>query len=293
MIHVNKLVPEIYKDSRDFRVFLKLIDIIVNPIKYDIDNWTTLYDPLLCPDNFLPLLADLIGYRYDNNLSVLENRIIMHEFNSMIKNKGSEIGLKIAATLSMNAQLASDPSSKEYIHAVNQLQFLEIWYDYDSAVISIYYPHDLNKIRDLFKYVRPVGSFMRLINTEFPKPESDIAITTNASFTKRRFTDDDFDDNHINKLNINLSQIDRGDFTDKNNYTSVTVNDYTYTSDSIRELKELIIDGCKIGDPSYVSELDLDHDGRLTNDDLMYLRKLLLGIMTYDEITSHVNNNYS
>ena len=86
MIHIEKLVPEIYKESRDFRVFLKLLDIIINSSKYDIDNWTILYDPLLCPDRFLPLLADIIGYRYDNDLSVTENRIIMHEFNSMIKN---------------------------------------------------------------------------------------------------------------------------------------------------------------------------------------------------------------
>lgn len=285
MIHVNKLVPEIYRDSRDFRVFLKLIDIIINSSKYDIDNWTTLYDPKLCKDQFLPLLADLIGYRYDNSLSVMENRIIMSEFNSMIKNKGSEIGLKIAAALSMNAQLASDPTSEEYIRAVSQLQFLELFYDYETGVIRIYYPHDLKKIRDLFKYVRPVGSFLEFILTEFPEPESDLAIDTTAKITKRRFTDKDFDDNAINKLNINLGQINRGDSTDTNNhlhkmnnYTPITIGDYTYTVDSINELKS------KMLNDETDEHLDLDNDGKLTYNDIELLRKLLLGIVEYSDL---------
>lgn len=285
MVNVNKLVPEIYCESRDFRVFLKLLDIVINSCKYDIDNWTTLYDPLQCPENFLPLLADFIGYRYDNSLSVTENRVIMSEFNTMIKNKGSEIGLRLAAALSMNAQLASDPESKEYIRAVSQLQFLELFYDYDTGIIRIYYPRDLTKIRDIFKYVRPVGSFIELILTEFPEPESDIAISARATVTRRRFTDNNYDDNAINKFNINLAQINRGDSTDtnnymqiKNNYKSVTVNDYTYTIDTVNKLKELMIND------AYDKNLDLDKDGKLTYKDINLMRELLLGIIEISDI---------
>lgn len=285
MVNVNKLVPEIYRESRDFRVFLKLLDIVINSCKYDIDNWTTLYDPLQCPENFLPLLADFIGYRYDTSLSVTENRVIMSEFNTMIKNKGSEIGLRLAAALSMNAQLASDPMSKEYIRAVSQLQFLELFYNYDTGIIRIYYPRDLTKIRDIFKYVRPVGSFIELILTEFPEPESDIAISTRATVTRRRFTDNNYDDNAINKFNINLAQINRGDSTDtnnymqiKNNYKSVTVNDYTYTIDTVNKLKELMIND------AYDKNFDLDKDGKLTYKDINLMRELLLGIIEISDI---------
>lgn len=285
MVNVNKLVPEIYRESRDFRVFLKLLDIVINSCKYDIDNWTTLYDPLQCPENFLPLLADFIGYRYDTSLSVTENRVIMSEFNTMIKNKGSEIGLRLAAALSMNAQLASDPMSKEYIRAVSQLQFLELFYDYDTGIIRIYYPRDLTKIRDIFKYVRPVGSFIELILTEFPEPESDIAISARATVTRRRFTDNNYDDNAINKFNINLAQINRGDSTDtnnymqiKNNYKSVTVNDYTYTIDTVNKLKELMIND------AYDKNFDLDKDGKLTYKDINLMRELLLGIIEISDI---------
>lgn len=295
MVHIEKLVPEIYRDSRDFKVFLKLLDIVINSQKYDIDNWTTLYDPLLCIDKFLPLLSDIIGYRYDNTLSVTENRIIMNEFNSMIKNKGSEIGLKIATALSMNAQLASDPESKEYIHAVNQLQFLELYYDYETGIISICYPSDLKKIRDLFKYVRPVGSFIELINAEFPEPESDLAITTGYSYNRRRFTSPDFEGTTINKLQINLDQVERGDSSDRpinyiNNYRDVTVNGFTYTPSMIQTLRELVADGTNSSSPNFNANLDFDSDNKLTGRDLDYLRKLLLGIMTYSDIQNEVHS---
>lgn len=279
MIHINRLVPEIYRESRDFRVFLKLLDMIVNVQKYDIDNWTTLYDPMRCPEKFLPLLADMIGYRYDTGLSTMENRVIMSEFNSILKNKGSEVGLRLAAALSMNAQLANDPSSPEYIRAVSQLQFLEMFYDYETGIIRIYYPSDLKKIRDIFKYVRPVGSFIELIKTEFPEPSSDFAISARATISRRKFTDEDYDENAINKAQINLSQLNRGDSTDTNNhnqvmnnYRPITIKNVTYDVESLNILKAKMLSG------EYDKTFDINADGKLTYDDVDELRQLLLGL---------------
>lgn len=279
MIHINRLVPEIYRESRDFRVFLKLLDMIVNVQKYDIDNWTTLYDPMRCPEKFLPLLADMIGYRYDTGLSTMENRVIMSEFNSILKNKGSEVGLRLAAALSMNAQLANDPSSPEYIRAVSQLQFLEMFYDYETGIIRIYYPSDLKKIRDIFKYVRPVGSFIELIKTEFPEPSSDFAISARATISRRKFTDEDYDGNAINKAQINLSQLNRGDSTDTNNhnqvmnnYRPITIKNVTYDVESLNTLKAKMLSG------EYDKTFDINCDGVLSYDDVDELRQLLLGL---------------
>lgn len=286
MIRLERLVPEIYRDSRDFRVFLKLFSLIVDVQKHDIDNWTTLYDPMLCPDEFLPLLSDFIGYRYDSSLSVTENRVIMSEFNTVIKNKGSEIGLRLAAALSMNAQLASDPDSDEYIRAVSQLQFLELFYNPETGVIQIFYPRDLTKIRDIFKYVRPVGSFLELVLTEFPEPESDLALSARATVTRRRFTDVDYDDNAVNKLQINLGQINRGDGTDTNNNLKQKFNLYKevytpkgeYSITSLQRLKDLIIN-C-----DYDADLDLNHDGRLNQQDVDLMQQLLLGLVKFNEL---------
>lgn len=171
MIDLNNLVPDVYKTSRDFRVFLRLLELVISDIKYDIDNWLDLYSPLKCPMAFLPYLADLIGYNYNTQLSVKENRIIMSKFVNMIKNKGSDIGIRTAAALSLNAQLASDPSSKEYQEAVMLLQQLETYFDKDTGMITIYYPKDLKKVRDLLYYVRPVGTFIEYI----PSVMSDVS----------------------------------------------------------------------------------------------------------------------
>ncbi len=315
MIRINNLVPEIYRESRDFRVFLKLLDIVINTCKYDIDEWTSLYDPLTCKKEFLPLLADFLGYRYDNSLSVIENRIIMSEFNTMIKNKGSEIGLRLAAALSMNAQLMNDPTSEAYIKAVSQLQFLEMFYDYDRGIIRIYYSEDLSKVRDLFKYVRPVGSFLELIKTEFPEPESSLALGMTATINKRKFTAHDYTDNAINNLNINLAQINRGDTTDKNNF-GISMNNYKpiklseisndsqsprtiiYDANSLAYLKRVLRNKYKesgssdmIDESSYKYEyvaddniawLDLNCDGEIGEYEVNTLRKILLKLLPID-----------
>lgn len=170
LLDLNNLVPEVYRSSRDFKVFLKLLEYVVSSAKYDIDNWLDLYDPLKCPVRFLSYLADLIGYKYNTSLSVAENRIIMSKFVEMIKNKGSDIGIRMAAALSLNAQLASDPSSSDYQEAVNLLQQLETYYDKDTGVITIYYPKDLTKVRDLLYYVRPVGSFIEYVPAVMAQP---------------------------------------------------------------------------------------------------------------------------
>lgn len=170
LLDLNSLVPDVYKTSRDFKVFLRLLEYVASSAKYDIDNWLNLYNPLKCPVKFLGYLADLIGYKYNTSLSVAENRIIMSKFVEMIKNKGSDIGIRMAAALSLNAQLASDPSSAEYQEAVNLLQQLETYYDKDTGVITIYYPKDLDKVRDLLYYVRPVGSFIEYVPAVMSEP---------------------------------------------------------------------------------------------------------------------------
>ena len=61
-ITVENLVPDIYLESRDFKVFLKLIDMLKSCIEYDWNNWIKLYKPLECPEEFLVLLSDFLIY---------------------------------------------------------------------------------------------------------------------------------------------------------------------------------------------------------------------------------------
>ena len=69
ILDLNNLVPEVYRSSRDIKVFLRLLEYVMSSTKYDIDNWLDLYNPLKCPVKFLSYLADLIGYKYNTQLS--------------------------------------------------------------------------------------------------------------------------------------------------------------------------------------------------------------------------------
>lgn len=206
LLDLNDLTPEVYRSSRDFKVFLRLLEYVLSSVKYDIDNWLDLYDPIKCPARFLEYLADLIGYKYNTTISVAENRIIMSKFVEMLKNKGSDIGIRMAAALSLNAQLASDPTSAEYQEAVNLLQQLETYYDKDTGVITIYYPKDLAKVRDLLYYVRPVGSFIKYVPAVMSEPPgNNMGVYTSVDTVTHPY--DSEKSNKINHAQVGLSRV--------------------------------------------------------------------------------------
>ena len=90
-------LPEAYKESSDFRFFLKWFTEALGKIKYDTENLSDIYDPLRCPSNLLWALADTIGYKYDDRLPTSFNRLVLVYFMSMIRNKGSKNGVTLAA----------------------------------------------------------------------------------------------------------------------------------------------------------------------------------------------------
>ena len=148
-------VPEVYSDSRDYRVFLHMAEILSTVIKYNADHFPDLYDPANCPDNLLPYLASMVGYEYDYGLSVDDNRIIIKYFPFLIRNRGSEIGLKLAMSLSLNIHT----DINEYII----LDDIQIEYDYENGVITIYYPKNAEIRKYLLEVVRPIGMTIKMI----------------------------------------------------------------------------------------------------------------------------------
>ena len=90
-------VPDIYTDSQDFRFFLNWIATSLEKIHYDTENGLDLYDPLRCPANLLWMLADTMGFKYDDRLPTSFNRFVLVYFMSMIRNRGSKDGVTLAA----------------------------------------------------------------------------------------------------------------------------------------------------------------------------------------------------
>lgn len=95
-------VPEVYKDSQDFRFFLKWFNLSLEKIKYDHEHAEDLYDPLRCPEQLLWLLAFTMGYKYDDRLPPSYCRLVLIYFMSMIRLKGSKDGITLAAEVNLD-----------------------------------------------------------------------------------------------------------------------------------------------------------------------------------------------
>ena len=90
-------VPEAYKSSADFRTFLNWFSECLIRLQDDIENITDLIDPERCPKELLWLLAETMGYRYNEKVSPAYNRLVLLYFMSMIYNRGSRTGMVLAA----------------------------------------------------------------------------------------------------------------------------------------------------------------------------------------------------
>lgn len=157
MLESRKFVPEAYSESRDYQVFLKLLDLLIDAIKLDIDTFVNLINPDKCPNHMLSLLASYVGYKYDYNESYDTNRMIIKYFPYLIRNRGSEIGIRLATALSVN--------SVGKLNDIELLSMFRIEYKRKENKINIYvyYPRYLSKIRDLLEVVRPAGVLLELI----------------------------------------------------------------------------------------------------------------------------------
>lgn len=90
-------VPEIYKESYDFRFFLEWFHNSLTKLKYDIENMADLYDPLRVKRELLWMLGETMGFVYDDRLPAAFNRLVLIYFMSMIRLKGSKDGITLAA----------------------------------------------------------------------------------------------------------------------------------------------------------------------------------------------------
>lgn len=194
----NISLPEIYKESADFRFFCKWFEEALSKIKYDTENFLDLYDPLKCPEDLLWALADTMGYKYDDRLPASFNRLVLLYFMSMIRNRGSKDGVTLAAetnlaqfTILMRAQGYTDEygeshDGKEILY--NRLE------DTSIPVNSVYVtPHTPEGYIDVvyfstkipldacIEYVRPLGMF--LFQTAGVRFDARTKITIDARLT--------------------------------------------------------------------------------------------------------------
>ncbi len=159
-------VPQVYKEeSDDFRFFLKWFENCLSKVHYDTENTPDLYDPLRCPEWLIWMLADTMGFKYDDRLPMAFNRLVLIYFMSMIRNKGSKDGVTLAAEVNL-AQFNILNYGKEKDILNNRLEDTSIPVNSVSVTphtpegfIEVVYFSDKVPINACIEYVRPLGMY--------------------------------------------------------------------------------------------------------------------------------------
>ena len=226
LLNTKTMIPQVYAKERDIQVFTNLLDIILSSCKYDIDNLGDIYDPYRCPQSLLPLLAYTLNYQYNFSDTVTANRRVIGAFTLMEKYRGSEVGLKMAAALSLtsldiskyNAELQN--LNTDYLDALRELK---VTYDFETGHIVIDYPNTYTLVRDLMDYVRPVGMFLEIrsvvghnINTDVMLLYSDIESNTRQYIPNI--------DTHVEKSFVNFSGVADNNWIEQFNDIDYTLN---------------------------------------------------------------------
>ena len=158
-------VPEIYRESQDFRFFIRWFDYALTKTQYDTANMFDLYDPLRCPKDLLWLLGDTMGYQYDDRLCAAFNRFAMLFFMSLIKYKGSKTGVTLAAEVNLKQKDINAYGEENNINydrledtsiPVNSV-YVES--NVDAGYINVVYFTDEAPVDSCIEYVRPLGMY--------------------------------------------------------------------------------------------------------------------------------------
>lgn len=157
IIESKKFIPWVMRQSRDVQALCKILDLLINYYKTNVDYWVSLVDFDTCPDQLLPLLASYVGYKYDYSESYDTNRLIIKHYPEMIRLRGSEVGMALATALSVNALGEID---KVEALAMFRLRYVK---GEHKLYIYVYFPSNLSKIRDLIEVVRPAGCGVQLV----------------------------------------------------------------------------------------------------------------------------------
>lgn len=159
-------VPEAYKESWDFRFFLKWFADSLEKIRYDHEHAYDLYDPLRCPEWLLWMLSDSIGYRYDDRLPAAFCRLVLTYFMSMIRLKGSKDGVTLAAEVNL-AQFNLIQYGMEHDILYNRLEDTSVPVNSvyvtpftETGYIDVVYFATENPIDACIEYVRPLGMYL-------------------------------------------------------------------------------------------------------------------------------------
>lgn len=97
LIRLQNKVPPVYvEESRDFQLYCRLYDVIINGLKYDIDGIENLINTDTCKSTILQLLQTKLGFFTEKNLTDEALRYILKSFILLVRKKGTKEAIQQA-----------------------------------------------------------------------------------------------------------------------------------------------------------------------------------------------------
>ena len=199
MFRLQNNVPQVYvEQSRDFQLFCRVLDILQNGTKFDIDSIINVLDPFLANDRMLELLCTKVGFFPKHHYDAEILRHIIAVFPYAIKHKGSEAGIRAAVNSIIKAESVTSADSPNDV-------LIYIYREDDGGiVVNISAPYDIknrNALNDVLSYILPAGCS---VNYDVYLATSRVSMPVNTTdVTRRIFSSTDTQNQQI----VNVSAV--------------------------------------------------------------------------------------
>lgn len=163
MFRFQDNLPEVYiNESRDFQILARLSDVLFSGIKYDVDSMINILDATLAKDRMLQLMCTKIGFFPKIEIDSQVLKYIIASFPYIIKNKGTELGIRYAVNAILKAENNPDAIGEPLVFIVNE----EGDNGRDPYTVYIYTTIKLYNqaaLREVLRYVLPAGYAYKLL----------------------------------------------------------------------------------------------------------------------------------
>lgn len=180
MLETSKLVPHIYtKSSRDFQFYLKLLDVVVNSSRLSASKITDTYNPNICSNRLLQLLASIYNYSGRYDMTDEDLRVVLDNYSFLVRNKGTKRGVAQAVStvikLTGNTRTAYSTDIRRFDETGNA-QFV--------IRVSVSGKFNRRYLEELLAAVAPVGFVLEVyvasVSGKMSRVLADTIVTTNA-----------------------------------------------------------------------------------------------------------------
>ena len=162
MVKIQKLIPQVYYDSRDFQVLARSLEIIANYCKTNADLIRNVPISRATDNKLIELLSNHLGFNNKFTYSSDELSYLMQIFRKLIRNKGTVYAIE---TLIKNVFLSQGLDegftiSEEYYNSEVAIRKLSIIFSKDIGEIEV------QLIQEVLDYIFPIGCIFNIQNAK-------------------------------------------------------------------------------------------------------------------------------